>query len=128
MDLAMPMCANEFHKIVLLSNANRTKVLKAGNYRKLWLDGMTPFSNGSAELWYFTRTEEKFNYTLPWPKGSPDNYQNNEKCMSLVLRKEKDGFVLNDDTCTYITSFVCEKPQLAIATESPWIFPTTPSE
>lgn len=57
--------------------------------------------------WYWVNSKSKVSYDMPWMDHQPDNYGNNEMCMSLARNHQ---FKVNDIPCYggWEVTFICE--------------------
>jgi len=64
----------------------------------VFVDGIT-LTPKSPTDWYWTNSGEKIPYTIQWNKGEPNNYSNNENCLSIGRRIRNDTLGFSDHFC-----------------------------
>ena len=72
----------------------------------------TDIANEGTWLW---ATGEPWAYTN-WSPGQPDNWQGLEDCMELLLSTKE----FNDEDCTHIRNYMCERGPTAAECPSWW--------
>ena len=63
----------------------------------------------SSTEWYWVETSQKVSFPIPWLPGQPDNYGNNEMCMTITKASVSSIF-FNDIPCSEIIlrNFICQ--------------------
>ena len=63
----------------------------------------------SATEWYWVETSQKVSFPIPWLAGQPDNYGNNEMCMTIT-KLSASSAAFADVPCseTILRNFICQ--------------------
>lgn len=80
----------------------------------IFIDGMTLTPKSSTD-WYWTNSGKKISYPIPWFPGQPDNYNEDEQCLTI----SHTNFLFNDQVCqNYPSLFVCQRIDYFISRSS----------
>lgn len=90
------------------------KTMQTVGVRIIWI-GITRMhieSDAQPWDWRYIRDNETLTRDDLWMAGDPDNYQNNERCVEIVISEPQyDTTILkrlNDDDCDLKRGFICE--------------------
>lgn len=100
MEFAMIESADEFQCI------QKAISQVAGQFEEtILIDGITPTPKSPTD-WFFTCTGKKINFPIPWAPNEPNDFEGNEKCLSIKNRHSV--WEINDIPCNETFSFACQ--------------------
>jgi len=97
----------------LLTMVDNHSYIRTLNNIFFWLDGLSSTPKSPTD-WYWSKSGEKINFTIPWLVGQPNS--SDQHCLTIGKETINQRFGFNDSFCfkSGYLRFICQRVELYI--------------